>query len=134
MRFSLSPKGAHLAGGVTMLLLTALALLPISRFWVRMLWAAGLSALVWGYCRLYAATAVWGVQGGVFYARSGLLFTRERSLALDEMTAVTWQQSPLSRPLGLCRLTVCGAGSFVSLPFVQLEDAHTLQRLWQAST
>ena len=132
MRFQLSKTGAHLAGGLALLVLTALALLPLGRVWLRMLGALVLAAGVWGYCRLYASYGHWGVQAGAVYSHTGLLFTNERRIPLGDITAVRIVQSPLERPLTLCVLTVCGAGSFISLPFVRREDAEALLLLWQA--
>lgn len=132
MRFRLSKTGAHLAGGVALVVLTALALLPFGQVWLRMLGALAASAVLWGYSYLYAHFARWGVQAGVFYSHSGLLFTAERRLPLADVTAVRILQSPLDRPLGLCLLTVFGAGSVMVLPFVRREDAEALLLLWQA--
>ena len=48
MKFRLKKNGAHLAGGAALFCLTALALLPLGRMWVRMLGALAAAAAIWG--------------------------------------------------------------------------------------
>ncbi len=132
MKFRLKKNGAHLAGGAALFCLTALALLPLGRMWVRMLGALAAAAAIWGYFLLFTAYARWGVQGDVFYSHCGLLFTNERHIPLRDVTAIRCLQSPLGRPLGLCYLTVFAAGSMVTLPFAGREDAEALLLLWRS--
>ena len=49
MKFRLKKNGAHLAGGAALFCLTALALLPLERMWVRMLGALAAAAAIWEY-------------------------------------------------------------------------------------
>lgn len=133
MCFRLSRKGARLLGGVALVVFLALALVPVGALWVRVPAALALAACVLGYFELYTFFARWGVSRGAFFSHSGLLFTGERHIPLEDVTALRVVQTPLGRPLGLCYLTVYAAGSLVSLPCVRREDAETLRLLWSGA-
>lgn len=133
MRFRLNSKGAYLISGVVLFCLVALAMLPLGDFWMRMAGSAVLAGGIWLYFFLYTTYARWGVRNGAFFSHSGLLFTGERHIPLEDVTAVRCVQTPLERPLGLCILTVYAAGSRVMLPCVEKEDAEALLLLWRGS-
>lgn len=93
-------------------------------------------AAVWGFLRWRATT--YGVSGGAFHLRQGVIQKTERTIPLEHVQSVDTVQGIIQRVFGVVEVRVETAGGGgdapdASLPALGIEDAEALRREIQGS-
>lgn len=111
--------------------LSALFFRPGSLIWLILTVAWVLVFLVmfvWYYPLKYHKLS-YTVAGEVLVINCGVVYTRRKTMLVDNIQYVTVLVTPLGRLFGLCTVFFEAAGGRLHLPGIPMEDGERLQRL-----